>query len=223
MKSVIKITENIVEYTEIGVIKYVKNRKARNYTLRINQKGEIRVTIPRFGSQKQAEAFLFSREQWIKSKLLSIAQKNAHILLLKEGMEITVRDKRFLLSSGNNGNNLESAFWGILLKEAKRLLPARVEEISERCRLPYQGLKIKKMKSRWGSCTPGNSINLNSWLVLVPDHLMDYVILHELAHTVYKDHSPRFWAFLDKLCDGNAKSFRKELRMHQISYRVETG
>ena len=217
----IKITENIVEYKGIGAVKYIYNRKARNFTIRINQKGEVRVTIPRFGRQKQAEAFLFGKSDWVKAKLQDIEKKNAHILVLKEGKELRIRDKRFVLSAAKNGKDIESAFWTILLNEAKQVLPERVKDISERFALPYQGLKIKKMKSRWGSCTPGNSINLNSWLVLVPDHLIDYVILHELTHTIHKDHSKRFWIYLDKLCGGKALSLRKELRQYPISYRVE--
>ena len=77
------------------------------------------------------------------------------------------------------------------------------------------------MKSRWGSCTSENSINLNSWLVLLPDHLIDYVILHELVHTIHKNHSPEFWNYLDRLADGKSKIYRRELRTNKIIYRVQ--
>ena len=72
------------------------------------------------------------------------------------------------------------------------------------------------MKSRWGSCTVKNGINLNSWLLMLPDYLSDYVILHELAHTRYRDHGPRFWEYLDVLTEGRSKELRKELRAQQI-------
>ena len=217
----IKITENIKEYRDIGVVKYVYNRKARNFAIRINQKGEVRVTIPRYGSMKRAEYFLLERKKWITVKLAEIKRRNSDLLILKEGAKIEIREKQFVLKSGMNGGDLESAFWKILLKEAKNILPGRVEKISVNHDLPYKDLKIKKMKSRWGSCSTRNSINLNSWLILLPDHLIDYVILHELVHTVHKNHGPDFWALLEKLSGGKGRSSRRELRNQRIMYLLE--
>jgi predicted metal-dependent hydrolase len=72
------------------------------------------------------------------------------------------------------------------------------------------------MKTRWGSCTAGKGINLNSWLVMLPEYLSDYVILHELVHTKIPDHSSRFWEELDGITGGQSKKYRKELRSQQI-------
>jgi len=210
-----------VEYEGIGVVKYIYNPKARNFTIRINPKGEIRVTIPRFGSLRQAEKFLLSRKTWIQKKQHDIRKNYSDTPLLKEGLEIVVRDKRFILKAGTNGHNVESAFWKILVTEAKQILPERVREISHFYNLPYRNLKIRKMKTRWGSCSSQNAISLNAWLVLLPDHLVDYVILHELVHTVHKNHSPAFWDLMERLSHGRAKPDRRELRNHRILYRVE--
>jgi len=219
--NVIKITEIYKEYSDIGKVKYVYNKKARNFTLRINQKGQVRVTIPRFGTISRAEKFLIERKSWVRKKLSDIRQNNAGIISLKEGLILNIRGRQIALSAALNGGDLESAFWKILLVEARRFLPARVEELSLRYNLPYQELKIKKMKSRWGSCSPKNSINLNSWLVMLPEHLIDYVICHELVHTIQKDHSPRFWDRLDKICGGNARNLRAEMRKYPIMFRLE--
>ena len=219
--NVIKITENIREYEDIGVVKYIYNRKARNFAIRINQAGQIRVTVPRYGSMRRAEYFFLERKHWVEEKLSEIKRKNSNILVLKEGTELRIRDKLFVLTAGTNGGDLESAFWKILLREAKTILPSRIEEIASLHDLSYKDLKIKKMKSRWGSCSSGNSINLNSWLILLPDHLINYVILHELAHTIHKNHSQAFWNELQKLSQGRARLLRKELRNYRIMYRVE--
>jgi len=72
------------------------------------------------------------------------------------------------------------------------------------------------MYTRWGSCTVKRSINLNSWLVMLPEHLSDYVILHELVHTRFPDHSIKFWKELDAVTGGQSKMLRRELRSKQI-------
>ena len=100
--------------------------------------------------------------------------------------------------------------------EAKQFLPERVKELAGKFELNYYKLTLKNIKSRWGSCSRKNNINLSIHLMRLPDHLIDYVILHELAHTVHHNHSRRFWAMLDKV-SGGAKVLDKELGKHLIT------
>ncbi|MBN1133283.1 MAG: M48 family metallopeptidase [Bacteroidales bacterium] len=216
-----KITKNIIEYEDIGAVEYVCNRKARNFTIRINAEGVIRLTVPRFGTVRQGERFLLAKKGWVEQKLLEINRRHSGILLLEEGREIVVRGRSYIIKSEGKQGDPESAFWNVLLQEAGHILPGRVRELSGWHRLPFTSLRIKKMKSRWGSCSTKNAINLNAWLVLLPDHLMDYVILHELAHTIHKNHSAQFWMLLERLCNGRAKLLRKELRNYKIAYRIK--
>ena len=95
-------------------------------------------------------------------------------------------------------------------------LPGRVRELAATHGFQISGMKIRKMKTRWGSCTARNSINLNSWLMMLPDHLVDYVILHELVHTIHRNHSAKFWEALDVITEGSSKRLRKELRKNRI-------
>jgi hypothetical protein len=76
---------------------------------------------------------------------------------------------------------------------------------------------VKNQKTRWGSCSEKNNINLNANLVLLPDELIDYAILHELVHTRVKKHSKRFWDELDKLV-GNAKKLDQKLKKHRFHF-----
>lgn len=98
-----------------------------------------------------------------------------------------------------------------LRKEAKLFLPRRVAELAYMFDFHYKDLKIQSSKTRWGSCSGKNSINLSLYLMRVPGHLIDYVILHELCHTVHHNHSAQFWELMDKVTNGQAKAMRKEL------------
>jgi predicted metal-dependent hydrolase len=101
--------------------------------------------------------------------------------------------------------------------EAKEYLPDRVAYLAFKNKLKYRNLYLKNMKSQWGSCSYENNINLSLHLMRLPVELIDYVILHELAHTVEKNHSPRFWNLVEKfmpkakLLDSNLKNYHPEL------------
>lgn len=94
---------------------------------------------------------------------------------------------------------------------AKYVLPPRLLQLSKQCGLPYASVKINSSQGRWGSCSTSKNINLSYFLLLLPSHLIDYVLLHELCHTREMNHSERFWALLDQFTEGKAKALRKEL------------
>ena len=100
---------------------------------------------------------------------------------------------------------------------AKSILPPRLERLSKQCGLSYTSVKINSSQGRWGSCSGRKDINLSYYLVLLPSHLIDYVLLHELCHTREMNHSERFWALLNQLTEGKALALREELK----KYRTE--
>lgn len=102
-------------------------------------------------------------------------------------------------------------------QEAKANLPRRVAELAHMHGFHYDGLTIRDSKTRWGSCSSKNTISLSLYLMQVPEHLQDYVILHELCHTVHHDHSPRFWALMDTVTNGKAHAFRAELHKYHTA------
>ena len=104
-----------------------------------------------------------------------------------------------------------------LRRNAKSILPSRLERLSKQCGLPYTNVKINSSQGRWGSCSARKDINLSYFLVLLPSHLIDYVLLHELCHTREMNHSERFWALLNQFTGGKALALRKELK----NYRTE--
>lgn len=207
---------NIVEYSGIGVVRYVKNHRARNISIRIKPSGEIRVTIPRYVSRKRAEQFLLSKQEWIVRKLAAISLEASGTRIPAAGETLLIRGKERKIEVTARDAGAEDALWRILLEEAKGYLPDRLALLAYRHGYTYSGVRIRKMKSRWGSCNHKKGINLNSWLMMLPDHLSDYVILHELVHTRYPHHGPEFWNALDELTGGNSKKLRRELRGRKI-------
>jgi len=212
------VGENITTYLEIGEVRYVHNSRAKNLSIRINQQGEVRVTIPRYVSRKRAERFLMTKKQWVLRKIADIQISADQAQRPRAGAILNVRGKEVVLAPKRNESSAEEALWRILLQESRDYLPGRIAVLASEYGYKYTELKIRKMKTRWGSCTARNSINLNSWLILLPDHLSDYVILHELAHTLHKDHGRRFWTELDRVTDYRAKPLQKELRDHRIMW-----
>lgn len=99
-----------------------------------------------------------------------------------------------------------------LRRQAKLLLPGRLNALAKLYGLPFSRVSINSARTRWGSCSSRKSINLSLYLMLLPSHLIDYVLLHELCHTREMNHGPRFWALLDSLTGGRARALRKELR-----------
>jgi predicted metal-dependent hydrolase len=96
------------------------------------------------------------------------------------------------------------------LAAGRVFLGRRLLELAVRHGFNYRGVSIRKQRSRWGSCSRDNRISLNLQLMILPDRLRDYVLLHELLHTRIKHHGPEFWAELERL-QSDARSLRKEL------------
>jgi hypothetical protein len=96
-------------------------------------------------------------------------------------------------------------------KEAKKILPQRLQEIAQKHGFNYKRLAIRNARTRWGSCSYANNINLNMHLIKLDGNLIDYVILHELCHTIEKNHSARFWALVEKHMP-DYKERRKKLK-----------
>ena len=99
--------------------------------------------------------------------------------------------------------------------EAKEYLPVRVKELAVKHNFVYKKVSVKNSKTRWGSCSFDNNINLSLHLMRLPNYLVDYVILHELVHTKIKNHSKDFWQLLD-IVSGNAKKLDREVKDYRI-------
>lgn len=179
--------QKIWEDKELGQVILKKHRNSTRYTIRIRS-NVVSVTLPIWGSYRKAIEFMQEHKPTLLSKLKTIQPKQ----------EISEQEFRELKIS------------------ALEYLPDRLHTLAALYNFTYSSVKISKGKSRWGSCSSKKNISLSLFLMKLPLHLIDYVILHELCHTEEMNHGPRFWELLDKVCGGNAKALRKELKMYQI-------
>lgn len=149
--------------------------------------------------EKVSEVFL--------KKEISVCQKGSLYI-------IQVTEKTDMLDK-NIQEKLRLLFEKIVRKEAKLYLPVRLKQLSVLHNIPFHSVKINNARTRWGSCSSKNQINLTLKLMLVPTDLIDYVLLHELAHVVHKNHSVKFWTFLSGLTDDILLK-KKELKKYNL-------
>ncbi len=178
---------------EIGEININKSKKAKRLSIRIANDGKVLVVIP----------------VWIPYKLaLSFAQKEKSWILKHKEKSLKNLERQKINDKGLDYNTLKA--------RAKVYLPSRLAYLSKKHGLEYRKLSLRNQKTLWGSCSAKNNISLNIKLMDLPDHLIDYVILHELTHTVQKNHGPAFWRTLEQYSPG-ARTLAKELRSYRIT------
>lgn len=236
------LSEKIIEHETFGKVAFIKSSRARRISISMKPFVPLRVTVPVLVSFRRAEEFLKEKEKWILKNLEKIQKleekqtvfekdspfsTHEHDLEIVEYDEQTpkvgLRERKIFVqlpvgTDVQSENIQEMIRWGVQAawrKEAKRHLPARLGELSRKYHLPFNKVVIKNTRSRWGSCSDKNNINLSLHLMRLPDHLIDYILSHELVHTVHKDHSKKFWRHLEKI-EPEARSFDRELKEYRI-------
>jgi len=166
----------------LGDVIFRKNVRAKRYIISFSR-GKVRVTIPYLGSYAKAEEFF------------------------RENREVLIRRKQSMPAKP-----VPKYDEAELRKEAKAILPAKLLQLSVSHCFRYKEVKIRKSRTRWGSCSVKGVISLSIFLMLLPDHLIEYVLLHELCHTVQPNHSAAFWTLLNEHTGGKAEELRRELK-----------
>ena len=95
-----------------------------------------------------------------------------------------------------------------LADEALKRIPERVRHFAPLVGVTYGGITIRNQHTRWGSCSSKGNLNFNCLLMLTPDHVIDYVVVHELCHRLEMNHSPRFWAQVERVLPDYRKSLQ---------------
>ena len=195
--------------------------------------GKIRITLPNWAPYRLGVEFARNKADWIN-------EKKKPAITIEDGHRVgKAHHIRFVM---NSLKRLQAKFYGTeiivsvpknstvydvavqtaaekaavkaLKKEAEQLLPMRVHSLALAHGFKYNSVSVKRLKSRWGSCNERKDIVFNLFLMQLPWHLIDYVILHELMHTEVLRHGQPFWSALESHVP-NLKMIRKEMKSYQ--------
>jgi predicted metal-dependent hydrolase len=228
------MAQKIIEIQDIGQVILSKRKGAKNLRLSIMPTGVVRVSLPAWAPYSAGIRFALGRAEWIRQN-----SGNSRLAVLKNGQRIGKSYRLQYISSPNskttqsrlginsitvsspyNINHIDvqtrarKAAERALKKEAQILLGSRLKQIAAKNGYEYSKLQIRRLTSRWGSCSIHGVITLNFFLIQLPWRLIDYVIVHELAHTQHLNHSREFWEAVEAILP-DAKQRRKEIKQYR--------
>ena len=174
----------------------------KSFAIEIGRDKKIKVRVPRRASKAQIEEMLKAKHDWILKALDKIEQRN------------TAEAREY-----EEAKPLSSEEVKKLKKEARNHLASLTEYWAEKIGVSYGRISIRGQKTRWGSCSSKGNLNYNYLLMLCPDDVIEYVVIHELCHRVYMNHSKRFWEKIEEFCP-NYRQARKWLKQNGNSLIV---
>lgn len=185
--------EQLIDHPEIGPVRLRLSYRVRSVTISVRKTGEVSVSFsPRVGVER-ALAFLEEKRAWVLRAKARAAKRQAAA-----------------------PPPLDRAAIEQMAHEARADLPPRLARLAAATGLRYEHLTITSARTKWGSCSSRNRISLSLFLMALPEHLRDFVLLHELCHTVHHNHSAAFHALLDRLVGGRERELNRELMGYRI-------
>jgi predicted metal-dependent hydrolase len=207
------------------------HHKAKHIRLNISDKGLV-ITLPRYCPQQEAINFLEAKRSWVEKHLSAALSKSKPAKLIQEInllsieqvwnvnychsqsalLRIQKKPNQQLIVHGDAQSHTLTSYkllkrW--LQRQAQLILPEWIDRISKETLLPFNRLSIRGQKTRWGSCSADNNISLNYKLLLLHKEIVDYIIIHELCHTVHHHHGEAFWNLVEVHCHNYQESIRQ--------------
>ncbi|MCQ2697107.1 M48 family metallopeptidase [Helicobacter pylori] len=187
-----------------------KSKKIKTLSLNITPSLEVILKMPNSCSQDRASAFLKEQESWLKKTLSAMQEKYS---LLRSRLE-TYQNKILVFDEVRNANDYT-------LTELKKILKTYLEQklplIAQKMQTSYTHFSIRNNAKVLGSCSYHNRLSFALLLVCTQKEAIDYVIIHELAHTIHKNHSKNFWRCVQIFCP-NYQTLRNHLKQNIIFY-----
>ncbi len=180
----------------------------------VHPDGQVTVRAPRQASMEQIQAFFDSKAEWIEKKREIARQKRASkptprkfeagerflflgkeyplVVCEEKGKPLTLESDRFVLRPSPRHAPRE-IFYMWYEVEAHMIIEQRVEALAAKFGLSYSKIRITSARTRWGSCSTNGTLSFTWRLIMAPQQVIDYVVIHELAHLIEANHSKRFW------------------------------
>lgn len=211
----------------------INSKRAKYIRIKLSDRGELSVVVPRGTASKHAHKFVQTKAGWVEKHLQKVvscdkpfAPESLNLKLLGELWSI-----EYVATNSNNLSLTELSGSRLLIvgdtrnpellkkvinlwckKKAKPVFTEMLQQLAEEHGFHYQRLSIRAQKTRWGSCSDKKNINLNCKLLLMPEDIVKYVMIHELCHTLEMNHSNNFWSLVEG-CDPHHKNNRQQLKM----------
>nr|WRE11220.1 M48 family metallopeptidase [Helicobacter pylori] len=187
-----------------------KSKKIKTLSLNITPSLEVILKMPYSCPQARANAFLKEQEAWLKKTFLSMQEKHS---LLRSHLN-TYKDKILVFDEVKNANDYT-------LTDLKKILKTYLEQklplIAQKMQTSYTSFNIRNNAKVLGSCSYHNRLSFALLLVCTQKEAIDYVIIHELAHTIHKNHSQNFWRCVKTFCP-NYRALRERLKQRVVFY-----
>ena len=217
---------------EFGEIVLRRSAKASAIRIRVAPDGRLRASLPLYAplflvkrllksSRNELRAILKEHQsqaqyedgmQIGKSHTLSVRPHTSALSVTKHGQQIIVTlPKERSLSDSDVSAKIREKVGEALRTEAKSYLPRRLRFLADEYGFTYSKVRFSHASGRWGSCSSNGTISLNIALMKLPFELIDYVLIHELCHTVQMNHSEAFWSLVGS-ADHNYKTHRRLLK-----------
>jgi predicted metal-dependent hydrolase len=171
------------------------NKRARSVRLSVHTDGSVIVTTPCGVGEDRIERFIQEKSKWLLSKIEYFKQFKSHTFLKHDRSDYLKHKQKAL-----------------------ELARERVGHYSAIYKFNYNRISVRNQKTRWGSCSLKGNLNFNYKISLLPKHLADYIIVHEVCHLGELNHSKRFWNLVAKTIP-NHQSLRSELRTYRMGLR----
>ena len=214
-----------------------RSKKRRSIGLRIDDHG-LTVSVPLRTSEKWLQSVLHDKANWVVEKLAGWQSKKIPRIIWAEGSVIPFRGEEFTLKLTPKKRGDRPRLYGEILLvpvgedaddgriekavkhwykvEALRVFNECVEYFAPLMNVQPREIKLTSASTQWGNCTTDGVVRLNWQLVKMPLHLIDYVVVHEMAHLVEMNHSTAFWQVVENVCP-EYKRFRTELRDYGLA------
>jgi hypothetical protein len=215
------------------MINYILTRSKRKTIALYVQRDVVNVRAPHRMPKYEIDRFVVSKEKWIKNKLAYLNERAErresfsldygdmvfyrgmlYPIVQKIGSRAVFDGDYFYVPQGLSPEEIKTACIRIYKKLAKQDLNDKVQRFAELLSVHPLAVKVNTAKSRWGSCSAKKSLNFSWRLIMADDGVIDYVVVHELAHLLELNHSKRFWAIVMSILP-DYKERQKRLRALQ--------